>query len=112
VVADYDDGRPPQVISDRHRAAAADPGAAATAATGTLPLAGLRGVALLSDGATRITDQYHQLTWPAVVDVIREHGPDEIIGRVRAAEDADPDGRRWPRRKLRDDVTILYWRLR
>jgi hypothetical protein len=112
VVADYDDGRPPQVISDRHRAAAADPGVAATAATGTLPLAGLRGVALLSDGATRITDLYHQLTWPAVIDVIREHGPEELISQVRAAEDADPDGQRWPRRKLRDDVTILYWRLR
>jgi hypothetical protein len=112
VVADFDDGRPPQVITDRHRAAAVDPGAAAAATTGTLALAGLRGVALLSDGATRITDLYHRLSWPAVVEVIRDQGPDELIGQVRAAEDADPDGRRWPRGKLRDDVAILYWRLR
>jgi len=111
VVADYDDGRPPQVITDRHRAAAADAGAASVAAVGTIPLAGLRGVALLSDGATRITDLYHVLTWPAVIDVIRVDGPQELIGQVRAAEDSDPGGRLWPRGKLRDDVTILYWRL-
>ena len=43
VVADFGDGRPPQVITDRHRAAAAEPGAASVAATGTIPSAGLRG---------------------------------------------------------------------
>lgn len=111
VVADYD-GRPPQVITNRHRAADADPAAAATATTGTLPLDGLRGVALLSDGATRITDLYHQMPWPALIEVVREQGPEELIAAVRAAEDSDPDGRRWPRGKLRDDVTILYWRPR
>ena len=112
IAAEYADGRPPLVISDTHQPARATPAGAASAQTGTISLAGLRGLALLSDGATRITDRYHQLTWPAVVDVIREHGPEELIGQVRAAEDADPDGRRWPRAKLRDDVTILYWRLR
>jgi hypothetical protein len=25
------------------------------------------------------------------------------------AEDADPDGQLWPRGKLRDDATIVYW---
>jgi hypothetical protein len=110
VAADFGDGRPPQVITDRHRAAAADPAAAAGAATtGTLPCAGLRGVALLSDGATRISDLYHQLSWPAVIDVIREHGPAALIRQVRAAEDADPDCERWPRHKARDDATVVYW---
>jgi hypothetical protein len=111
VVADYEDGRPPQVITDRHRAAAADAGAAGLASAGTIALDGLRGVALLSDGATRITDLYHVLSWPAVMDVIRVDGPGELIGQVRAAEDSDPGGRIWPRGKLRDDVTIVYWRL-
>jgi hypothetical protein len=109
VVADFGDGRPPQVITDRHRAAAADPGAASAAATGTLPYAGLLGVVLLSDGATRISDLYHQLSWPAMVDVIREHGPAALIRQVRAAEDADPDCERWPRHKARDDATVVYW---
>ncbi len=111
VVADYGDGRPPRVITDRHRPAAADPAAADSATTGAIPLAGLRGVALLSDGAARITDKYRLLTWAAVVDVVREDGPEELIRQVRAAEDADPAGRRWPRGKLRDDATIVYWRL-
>src|SRR5580698_6965911 len=52
VVADFGAGRPPQVITDTHPAAAADPDVAAAAATGVLPAAGLRGVALFSDGAT------------------------------------------------------------
>src|SRR6202050_5293960 len=40
VVADFGDGRPPQVITDRHRAAAAGPAAAAAGTGGTLPLGG------------------------------------------------------------------------
>jgi hypothetical protein len=109
VVGDYGSRRPPRVITDRHRAAAADPGVARAAATGILPLAGLRGVALLSDGATRITDLYHQLAWPDVIGVIRDHGPGALIREVRAAEDSDPGGRRWPRHKFRDDATVVYW---
>jgi hypothetical protein len=109
VVADFGDGRPPLVITDRHRAAAADPAAASVAVTGTIPRAGLRGVALLSDGATRITDTYHVLTWPDVIDVVRDQGPDALIRQVRATEDADPDGERWPRGKFRDDATAVYW---
>jgi hypothetical protein len=111
VAADFGDGRPPQVITDRHRAAAADPAAAEAVTSGILPLEGLRGVALLSDGATRIDDLYHQLGWPAMIDVIREHGPTALIRQVRAAEDADPDRERWPRYKARDDATIVYWEL-
>jgi len=109
VAADFGDGRPPEVITDRHRAAAADPAAAGTASTGTLPRAGLTGVVLLSDGASRITDLYHELSWPAMIGVIREDGPAALIRRVRAAEDADPDCERWPRSKARDDATVVYW---
>ncbi len=109
IAADFGDGRPPEVVTDRHRAAAADPAAAQTATTGTLPRAGLRGIALLSDGATRISDLYHQLSWPAMIDIVREHGPAALIRQVRAAEDADPDCERWPRYKPRDDATVVYW---
>jgi len=112
IVADYGDGRPPHVITDRHRGAAADPDAARYATVGTLPCADLRGVALLSDGATRITDLYDVLTWPDVIDVIRSQGPAALISRVRAAEDTDPDCQRWPRGKPRDDATVVYWQQR
>jgi Protein phosphatase 2C len=111
VAADFDDGRPPLVITDRHRAAAADPAAAGTATTGMLPREGLRGVALLSDGATRINEVYHQLGWPSMIDIIRNDGPAALIRQVRAAEDTDPDRKRWRRYKARDDATVLYWRL-
>jgi hypothetical protein len=109
VVADFGDGRPPRVISDPHPAAAADPGAAAMAATGVLPAAGLRAVALLSDGATRIVDRYDVLTWPQAIDVVRDKGPEALITQVRAAEDSDPARERWPRFKFKDDATIVYW---
>jgi Protein phosphatase 2C len=112
IAADFGTGRPPQVITDRHRAAAADPDAARHAAVGTLPRADLCGVALLSDGATRITDLYHVLTWPDVIDVIRDQGPAALISQVRAAEDGDSACERWPRGKAKDDATIVYWQHR
>lgn len=109
IAADYGDGRPPLIVTDRHRGAKASPDAARDATTGTLPRDGLRGVALLSDGATRITDLYQLLAWPAVIDVVRGHGPAELIRQVRAAEDSDPDCQRWPRDKPQDDATVVYW---
>jgi hypothetical protein len=112
IAADYGDGRPPLVITDDHPPASASPDAASRAYTTTLPGAGLRGIALLSDGATRITERYGLLDWPAFVAVIRDRGPAELIRQVRAAEDSDPDCTRWPRSKARDDATIIYWHLR
>lgn len=100
---------PPVVITDTHPAASARPDAADRARTGTLPRGGLRGIVLLSDGATRITDRYGLLSWPAVIGVIRDNGPADLIRQVRAAEDRDPDRARWRRSKTRDDATIVYW---
>jgi hypothetical protein len=109
IMADYSDGRAPLVITDTHRAASASPAAAGHARTATIPLTGLRGIALLSDGATRITERYNLLSWAALLDTVREHGPAHLIRQVRAAEDSDPEGTRWPRGKARDDATIIYW---
>ena len=115
IAADLSDGEP-LIITDSRRPsradlATSDPAAAARAPTGILPLAGLHGVALLSDGATRITDRFGLLTWADVLAVIRDAGPGELIRQVRAAEASDPDGARWPRSKPADDATILYWDL-
>jgi hypothetical protein len=110
VVADVGSTKPPQVITDTHRAAGADPAAAGVAATGSIPFAQLHGVALFSDGATRIADLYYVLAWPAVIEVVRDQGPAALIRQVRAAEDTDPNCKLWPRDKARDDATVVYWR--
>ena len=109
IVADYGEGRDPVVLTDTHRAASTDPGAARQASTTVLAPAGLQGIALLSDGAARITEVYDVIGWPALVTVLRDQGPAGLIRQVRAAEASDPDGARWPRSKARDDATALYW---
>jgi hypothetical protein len=109
IMADYSDGRAPLVVTDTHRAASTSPDAARQAYTATIPVAGLRGIALLSDGATRITERYDQLSWAALLDAVRDHGPAHLIGQVRAAEHSDPECTRWPRGKARDDATVIYW---
>ena len=69
----------------------------------------LSAVALLSDGATRLADRYHLATWDQLAAILDDHGPAGLIRQVRAAEDSDPEGRRWPRGKTRDDATAAYW---
>jgi hypothetical protein len=109
IAADYGDIQPPLIITDSHPAASADSAAASRASTGAIPLGGLRGLALLSDGATRITDCYHLTGWPELLGVIRKDGPAALIRRVRQAEAADPNGTRWPRSKISDDATVIWW---
>jgi hypothetical protein len=79
--------------------ASADPAAAQHALTDTVPRDGLERAAVLSDGATRLVDRFGLLDWPSFLDVLAEQRPDAIIQQVRAAEDSDPEGRRWPRGK-------------
>ncbi|MFD3821590.1 integrase [Streptomyces sp. NPDC058625] len=86
-----------------------DPRAAEHAFTGTVPLTSLASVSLLSDGATRLVDRFELADWQQAVTVLDSSGPDELIRRVREAEDGDLDGRRWPRGKVRDDATALHW---
>jgi hypothetical protein len=89
--------------------AATDPDAARHALTGTEPVASLASVALMSDGASRLIERYRQATWARISAILADSGPDALIGEVRAIEAADPIGERWPRSKLRDDATAVYW---
>jgi hypothetical protein len=89
--------------------AAADPGAAGHALTGSEPLSGLSAVALLSDGASRLADRFDLATWAEVCGILTLDGPSGLIGRVRSAESADPRGQRWPRGKIHDDATAVFW---
>jgi hypothetical protein len=89
--------------------AATDPAAAEQGITGSSPVAQLHAVALLSDGAGRLADRYHLATWPQIAATLTDYGPAELIRQIRAAESSDPEGSRWPRGKIRDDATAVYW---
>jgi hypothetical protein len=88
--------------------AAADPQAATQAITGSLARRNLHRAVLLSDGASRLVDVFGLATWTELLALLDESGPAELLRRVRAAEAADPEGRRWPRTKSSDDATAIY----
>jgi hypothetical protein len=88
--------------------ASTNPAAARQALTGSIPLADVTAVTLLSDGATRLVDRFDLLDWTDVLTILREDGPAELLRRTRQAEARDPHGRRWPRGKATDDATVLY----
>ena len=73
-----------------------DPHAAAEAVTGSRPLADLDAAALLSNGATRLAD------WAAALDLLRTHGPDALLRRVREVETEAGQP---------DDATVAYCEL-
>ncbi|MFI9625478.1 hypothetical protein [Streptomyces sp. NPDC052042] len=87
--------------------AAADPSVAARAVTGRTPLADVRTVAALTDGASRWTEMFREGDWAACLAVLREAGPQALIDQVRALEDADTERVRLGRGKRHDDATAI-----
>jgi hypothetical protein len=85
-----------------------DPYAAMQAVTGSVPLGQLNGAALLSNGASRVVDPYRLAQWPAVLDLMRTKGPDEIIRRVREAETEVRATGSISDIRLPDDATVAY----
>lgn len=96
---------------DGYWSASTDPAAAEHAITGSSPVADLVAVGLLSDGAGRLADRYHLADWPQIAATLAKHGPGELIRQLRTVEAADPECLRWPRSKIRDDATVVYWTL-
>ncbi|MEU3959133.1 hypothetical protein AB0F42_04800 [Streptomyces buecherae] len=88
--------------------AAADPDVARRAVTGTTPRTAVRALAALSDGATRWVEIFREGDWTESFALLRKEGTQALLDRVRAAEDADPDGAAFPRGKLHDDATAIY----
>ncbi|WP_084599200.1 protein phosphatase 2C domain-containing protein [Actinoplanes subtropicus] len=86
--------------------AAADPSAASQALAGRIATEGLRRFAVLTDGAARIVNVFGELSWPELLDLAEKDGPETVLRRVRAAEESDPKGVRWPRNKRSDDATL------
>ena len=117
--ADHDRSFAELVTEQRHHrnhpdgfwVASTEPDAAQHALTDTVARYRLRRAAVLSDGAIRLVDRFGLLDWPTFLDILAEQGPDAIIQQVRAAEDSDPDGRRWPRGKRHDDASAAFCHL-
>ncbi|MEV5708075.1 hypothetical protein [Actinoallomurus sp. NPDC052274] len=102
------DGRVTALTAEGSGFAAADPRVAERAHVGSVPIAGLRRAALLTDGATRLVDRFGLTDWPHTLTTLAERGPAALIEQVREAERTDPDGRRWPRNKRHDDATVAF----
>ncbi|MGB3438052.1 MAG: hypothetical protein WBA97_04790 [Actinophytocola sp.] len=88
--------------------AEADPDAAHYAERATWPRAGLTTVLMASDGVSCGVDTYGVFAdWTAVRDLAMAQGPEAVLDRVRAAENEDPNGTRWPRPKPHDDQAMV-----
>lgn len=85
------------------------PEAARHAITGSVPLVTVSQAAILSDGASCLVDRFGAGDWTWLLERLRIDGPDRVIDQVRATEDSDPLGERWPRYKRSDDATIVSW---
>ncbi len=88
--------------------AAADPSVAERAVTGEAPLAGVRALAALTDGASRWADMFHEGDWAATLGLLRKAGPQGLIDRVRELERADTGRAYLLGSKTHDDATALF----
>jgi hypothetical protein len=86
--------------------ASTSPAAAYEAVTGSVDATQVRRAALLTDGASRLADYFHDLTWADLLDLLDSSGPTALIARTRHRElaPAPTDGRR---RKPHDDATAI-----
>ncbi|MFD4723054.1 protein phosphatase 2C domain-containing protein [Streptomyces sp. NPDC058423] len=96
--------------ADGYWVAGHDPKAAEEALTGTAPLSDITAVALLTDGAARPVDDFHEMTWPEAMNQLEADGPQSLIDHTRAMENSDPKAERWPRGKRHDDATAVLLR--
>ncbi|MER5867634.1 hypothetical protein [Kitasatospora sp. NPDC002040] len=91
--------------------ATSEPSGVEHALTGTVPVIGVREVAVLTDGAARIVDLFAAADWTGVLNTLRGgDGPAALIRLTRELEDSDPVGERWPRNKKSDDASVVYAR--
>lgn len=101
-----------RVVTDPENVAvaASDPEAAYEAMTGTVPRPGLQRAAAVTDGASRLVDDFGLADWHDLLDILEADGPGGLIRQVRGAEHRDPEGAWWPRTKRHDDATAVFWR--
>jgi hypothetical protein len=87
--------------------AEADPDAARHAIRRSWPADAIETVFLATDGVSDGVDDYRIFDWPGALDIARARGVSAVLDAVRAAENADPHGQRWPRSKRHDDQALV-----
>jgi hypothetical protein len=95
---------------DGYWVASTDPIAASHAIVGAHRPGQVQQAAVLTDGARRLVD-FELADWPTVFKLLDEQGPDELLGRVRDAENSDRECAIWPRSKPYDDAAVAYCRI-
>ncbi|MEV0616992.1 protein phosphatase 2C domain-containing protein [Nonomuraea sp. NPDC050404] len=90
--------------------AGAVPEAAEHAVVGSVPLCEVRSIAVMTDGASCLVDVYALMDWNHALRMLAVDGPGAWLRRVREAEQADTNKKRWPRYKVSDDATIALCR--
>ena len=89
-----------------------NPEAAAHALTGTISIGSgpeqARRIALLSDGFARAVTIFGLYDgWQKLLSALVLDGPTPCVGALRSAEDADPQGLRFPRTSQSDDASVV-----
>lgn len=79
--------------------------------TSRWPVGDVSSVLLMTDGFYALVEDYHQTTDEALFVEACEDGLETLFRRLRATEDSDPLGTRWPRFKKSDDATAVLLRV-
>ncbi|MBB1157018.1 protein phosphatase 2C domain-containing protein [Amycolatopsis dendrobii] len=87
--------------------AEADPSAARKAVRRSWPRKDVNAVLIATDGVAIGVDEYGIFTWPEVLQLAKNKGPEAVLDAVRAAENDDPHAVRWPRAKRHDDQVLV-----
>lgn len=91
--------------------AEADPSAAFRARRARWSREEVRSVLIASDGVSCGVEDYGIYpSWSAMLEHGLSEGPQRVLDAVRAAEESDPDGTRWPRPKRHDDQALALVR--
>lgn len=84
------------------------PEAAYESVCGSIPVASVQSAALMTDGASRLTDLFGQLTWEQLFSLLEKEGPSEVIRRTREVELQGIEINDGRTRKRHDDATAVF----
>jgi hypothetical protein len=96
-----------QNTPDGYYVASTMPDAAYQAVCGTIQAEGVNAAALLTDGASRLVDAFHLISWDELFCVLSDEGPASLISRTRKVEANGATANDGRKRKHHDDATAV-----